>query len=230
MRPKNLKVPFSWENRAIYFDQHEKIFYVPPRCDQTLNPLKLEEIIPPHVPIHLEYCSGNGEWICQKALEQPEIFWIGVEKRLARVKKIWSKMKNLNLNNLLIICGEAYEVTARYLADDKIKEAYINFPDPWPKNRHAKFRLVEPTFVKELIRVLGDDGRICFVTDDPTYSMQSIEVFLSQNELVSEIGSPYYSTLNEDYGNSYFKTLWEEKKRSFYFSKFLKTCKYTKDP
>src|SRR3984957_20943969 len=111
MKPSNLKAPFSWDECKPMIQ--DRIIYAP----QTFHPT--EELLFPgwndpslfgnDHPICIEYCSGNGLWIAEKAEANPEINWIAVEKKIMRVKKIWSKIRNLNLKNLIIVCGEAYE-------------------------------------------------------------------------------------------------------------------------
>lgn len=226
MKPKNLKPPFSWEDRQVLIDQDQKIIYVPPRCERKDLKRALKDIFEPSSEIHMEYCSGNGEWVHQRAIENPHVLWVAVEKQFKRVRKIWSKVKNSQLDNLWIVCAEALDFTENYLTEDTFDKIYIHFPDPWPKKKHAKFRLMQPPFVKELGRILKKGGEIQFLTDNPDYSLQSIETLLQEKTLSSKIGSPYYHSNLDEYGTSYFCRLWQEKKRSFYFSKFQKTCKY----
>lgn len=227
MKPKDLKVPFSWEERKVFFDHDQKILYVPERCDRKNLQEEIFPSLDPFEKVCLEICSGNGEWICQKAMDHPDFFWVAIEKKFKRVQKIWSKAQNHGLDNLMIICGEAHEAMNHYLKDGIFDLIYINFPDPWPKKKHAKFRLMNAPFTKELSRLLKPHGELCFLTDDPDYSKESIDVLLQESTLASQIDEPYYHSDIQDYGTSYFRSLWEEKKRCFYFSKFQKKCKHS---
>src|ERR1700733_14510049 len=109
MKPDDLKAPFAWNNRRVIVEDH--IFYVPTRCETYSNfifpgwnsPLFFAN----ENPVSIEYCSGNGAWIAEKAKGDPKMNWVAVEKKFMRVRKIWSKIKNLGLNNLIVICGEA---------------------------------------------------------------------------------------------------------------------------
>lgn len=226
MKPKDLKSPFIWEERHVFFDHDQKVIYVPLRCERKNLTDDLTNLFDSFSEIHLEYCSGNGEWIHQRALENPNILWIALEKQFKRVRKIWSKSQNSNLNNLWIVCAEALDFTENYLPEDLFDKVYIHFPDPWPKKKHAKFRLMQPSFVKQLARILKGGGEIQFLTDNSDYSLQSIKALLEEDVLSSKIASPFYHSKLDEYGTSYFCRLWQEKKRSFYFSKFQKTCKY----
>jgi len=149
MKPKDLKYPFPWEDRGVIVQ--DRVWYVPEYYDDyerfTFPGWAHPDLFGNNNPINLEYCSGNGTWIANKAIAEPHLNWVAIEKKFARVQKIWSKISNLGLNNLLVIHGEGYNVTSCYLPDASIREIYINFPDPWPKNRHAKNRLIKGPFV-----------------------------------------------------------------------------------
>ena len=140
MHPKELKIPCSWEDRKPclldqllyipnYYQDHDKV-------DFELSFFKNDN------PIMIEYCSGNGQWIIEKAMSNKEFNWIAVEKDFGRIHKIWNKMKDKNLENLFIVFGEAYIFTHFYLLKDTVSSIFVNYPDPWPKRKHAKNRLI----------------------------------------------------------------------------------------
>ncbi len=226
MRPKDLKSPFAWQSRRVMIEHYQRILYVPERCQRVDLKKELTKIINEFENVQIEFCSGNGDWVCQKAQHNPKILWVAVEKKFERVQKIWSKIQNTGLKNVFIVCGEALEVATYYLEDCLVDEIYINFPDPWPKNKHAKFRLIELPFTKQIHRLLKPYGKINFVTDDKNYSSKSIQVFLEGDYFDSQFSDPFYRSDIQEYGTSYFRSLWEEKKRGFYFSKFQKKCKH----
>lgn len=226
MKPKDLKPPFKKDSKEVFLDLSEGVLYIPERVERKNLKEEIKKYFSSFNCIHLEFCSGNGEWLHKKALEHPEILWIGVEKQFKRVRKIWSKAKNSELKNIFIVSGEALEFSENYLYDDCIDQIYINFPDPWPKNKHAKFRLIQSHFTAQMSRILKEGGHVNFLTDDFNYSKQAISVLLTEKSFLTEFDHPHYHSDLGDYGSSYFRRLWEEKKRSFYFSKFQKTCKY----
>lgn len=225
MKPKDLKLPFTWGEQFVTIS--DKVFF-------TFEPYGKEEsdfIFPgwshPDVfgngqPVSIEYCSGNGKWIAERAASRPDVNWVAVEKKMARLRKVWSKMKNLDLKNLFSICGEAYDVTKRYISNDTADEVFINFPDPWPKKRHAKYRLVQPPFVQELARILKEGGTVSIVTDDPDYSLQMIDVFRSHPQFQSVYEAPCWRSQREGYGSSYFEELWRKKGKNIRYHLFEK--------
>jgi tRNA (guanine-N7-)-methyltransferase len=226
MRPEQLKSPFTWDERQVLIN--DRIWYVPAFCahyDKFNFPgWSHPDIFGNNNPVHVEYCSGNGAWIAAKALANPHINWVALERKFTRVRKIWSKLKNLNLNNLIVVCGEGYNVTSRYFPANTISEVFINFPDPWPKKRHAKNRIIQSSFVKEMNRILSPNGSLTFVTDDAPYSEWTIEAINNKEGFQSSYPNPFYVTDHPDYGSSYFDELWREKGRIIRYHKFdLKT-------
>lgn len=224
MKPADLKAPFSWGNRQVLIE--DRIFYVPTRCE-TYDEFKFpgwtsQELFGNDNPIQIEYCSGNGTWIADKAAANPQINWVAVEKKFMRVRKIWSKTKNLQMPNLITVCGEAYGATWRYMPPDSFEGAFINFPDPWPKKRHAKNRLIQPRFVAEIWRVLKPSRVFTLVTDDAEYSERMIEEMQKHSGFVSIHPDPYYVPEFPGYGTSFFEQLWREKGRVIRYHQFRK--------
>jgi tRNA (guanine-N7-)-methyltransferase len=141
--------------------------------------------------------------------------------KFKRVRKIWSKIKNLNLMNLVVLCGEAKHATKFYFSDQSVTGIYINFPDPWPKKRHAKNRLIDPSFIHELYRILKPQGKITIVTDDFNYSNEIIRL-MSQVTGFTSLYAKGYTLNSEDYGTSYFDTLWRTKGKEIRLHEFIK--------
>lgn len=210
MRPKDLKSNFTWATRKPFLK--DNILYVPEYYSEheAFNMPVLSELFANKNPVFVEYCSGNGDWVVEKALQNPSINWIAVEKQFERVRKIFSKRENRGASNLLIICGEALTFTRYYLLENSIQEIFINFPDPWPKHRHAKHRLIQGEFIRELSRVMVEQGCSTFVTDDDIYARSIIQLMSTSGLWDSIHKEPYFVTDIEDYGYSFFDTLWRK--------------------
>lgn len=227
MRPKDLKFPFIGDEPHILLS--DRVWYIPdaPSGSSFEFPgWSHPEIFGNNNPICIEYCSGNGAWIADKAAKNPLVNWVAVEMKFDRVRKIWSKVKNLGLNNLLVICGEALNTTTRFFGDSFASHVYINFPDPWPKRRHANHRLIQPKFVQEIWRILQEGKTFTFVTDDVPYSQWLIKVMSTHSGFVSLHPSPYYVNQLSDYGSSYFDELWRAKGREIRYHQYQKINKF----
>jgi tRNA (guanine-N7-)-methyltransferase len=222
LKIKDLVIPFGFDQRKPYlFDQ---VFYVPAHYadhHQFSFPLS-HELFCNQNPVCVEYCSGNGDWIVNQAIETPFKNWIAVEKRLDRVRKIWVKLKRSQLTNVLVVCGEAYTFTHHYVHSHTIDEVYIHFPDPWPKGRHAKHRLLQEKFLDELARILVRGKGVTFVSDDTTYLHHTLNVFQKHACFQPSLPHPYFKTEKESYGDSWFEKLWREKGKEILSTRFIK--------
>lgn len=220
----SLKYPYKWEerrpeilNRVLfvpsYYEKHQE-WNFPAWEDPQLFGKKGKVV--------LEYCSGNGSWIIEKASLFPENHFVAIERKFERVKKIFSKLHKGGLSNLIIVCGEALTFTSHYLPAHSVDEIYINFPDPWPKLKHAKHRLIQSPFTSQLLRVMKGGGKATFVTDHENYSKQMIQEMLNCPGWESTFPSPYYVTEMENYGTSYFDGLWRGKGKTIHYHEFKK--------
>jgi len=222
MKPKDLIFPFSWENRRPLFE-HGVLFI--PRYYQehdVWNKTAWFSVIQHYPCIHIEYGSGNGAWICSKAKKEQEVLWIAVEKRFDRVQKIWSKKQNEQLHNLLIVCGDALSCTQWYLPESCLDKIFINFPDPWPKEKHAKNRLLQTSFVHAMHAHAKEHAQVMIVTDDDTYREQVLESMTQQILWKSLLVAPNYVTTWPEYGSSFFEELWRQKGKTISYMHFQK--------
>ncbi|MBS0616092.1 MAG: tRNA (guanosine(46)-N7)-methyltransferase TrmB [Verrucomicrobia bacterium] len=211
-----LKYPFPWEERRPAL--HEGVLFIPDYYFEhhLWSFPGFAEIFGKEAPVHVEYCSGNGAWILEKAKNSPDL-WVAVEWRFDRVRKIWSKMRNLGLKNLLIVCGDARIFAQEYLPSDSVNDVYINFPDPWPKEKHAKNRIFQPSFIDQLARTTK--GKVTTVTDDPTYRTQ---ILTEMKNWTSSFPEPGYVTEWPEYGASFFDTLWRQKGCTIHYMQFAR--------
>lgn len=227
MKPANLKSPFTWDQRHIVV--HDRVWYVPDQFDDfasySFPGWDHPDFFSSKGPVCIEFCSGNGAWIAAKAQAQPDHHWVGVELKFERVRKIWSKIKNYQLTNLLAVCGEGLRITKHYIPNESVEAVYINFPDPWPKRRHAKYRIVQSPFIEEMHRILKPGGTLIMVTDDESYSRHMIAVLLRAPGFQSEFGAPFFRLEYPGYGTSYFEDLWREKGKDIRYHVFRKEHK-----
>lgn len=224
MKPKDLQIPFDWEQRCVTLS--DRVWYATRGCiDRStfLFPGWSDTLFfGNHNPVVVEYCCGNGLWIAQKAKQNPGINWVAVEVKFERVRKVWAKIKNENLPNLVVAFGEAFELTERFFPAQSIQEVYVNFPDPWPKRRHSKNRLLKADFIQQMYRILRPEGGVIVATDDSLYSTYLIEQFQQIEGFKSLFPSPYYSTEWPDYGSSYFEALWRSQGKQIRYHHYIK--------
>ncbi len=216
----DFKIPCSFEKRKPFL--LDGFLFIPGFYEAVGKhgpKLDLEAIFGNKNAVQLEYCSGNGSWIADKAQKNQNLNWIAVEKDFDRARKIWLKAKRQNLKNLFLIFGEAFVFTWFYLPENSIQNVFINFPDPWPKRRHHKKRLVKTEFLLEIKKKLLPDGKITLVTDHEDLAFFMIkEAFQSGLRTVFE--EPYFKKSFAGYGSSFFEELFRAKGKKIHYMQF----------
>ena len=116
-------------------------------------------------PLHIEVGMGKGKFIIEMARQNPDINYIGIEKYSSVLVRAIDKREELETDNLLFMRMDAEEI-ASYFAPEEVDKIYLNFSDPWPKDRHAKRRLTSTQFLARYDQILAKDGCIQFKTDN----------------------------------------------------------------
>ena len=222
-KPQDLKLPFAFEKRqAIIFD---RLWYVPAKVDSpnfSFPGFGDSTLFGNDQPLFIEYCSGNGSWILEKAKLNPTNNYLAVEMSFERARKIWAKIHNMKLTNLVVAWAEGLELTQKYIPHSCVSGIYINFPDPWPKRRHAKYRIINQPFLQEMHRILKPESCITTVTDHEDYSKIMIKEFISHKGFQSLIEAPYFEEPKPDYGSSFFEELFKSKGKTIRLHSFAK--------
>lgn len=223
MRPKDLKSDYTWKDRKPYIK--DLVLYVPEYYfeHQLFIIPSFASIFGEEREVVIEFCSGNGDWIVEKAKAHPEKIFVAVEMLFERVRKIYAKRENQQIKNLLIVCGEALTFCKYYLAQGSVDDVFVNFPDPWPKLRHAKHRLLKEDFLQELQRILKKGGSLTFTSDDENYALSTLDLLQKNLGWKSVYPDPFFVTDLSDYGFSFFYSLWRSKGKTIRHLQF-KTC------
>jgi tRNA (guanine-N7-)-methyltransferase len=131
--------------------------------------LDLRELFTDTHPVILEIGSGKGRFLITTATEHPELNIIGIEKSLHYHRVIRERVTKRNLTNIRLINHDAYLVMKDMLPDASIAEVHIYFPDPWPRKREQKRRIIRPEVLEQIERVLVPGGWAIYVTDHQEY-------------------------------------------------------------
>lgn len=116
-------------------------------------------------PVYIEVGMGKGKFITEMAQRNPDINYIGIEKYSSVLIRALEKRKELDIDNLLFIRMDA-EYIEDVFAENEVSGIYLNFSDPWPKDRHAKRRLTSRQFLARYDKILKRDGVVEFKTDN----------------------------------------------------------------
>jgi tRNA (guanine-N7-)-methyltransferase len=135
-------------------------------------------------PLVLEIGSGMGETTARIAGEQPGTDFIAVEVHGPGVGSLLQRIDKEGLKNLRVIRHDAAQALEHMIADGALAGIHLFFPDPWPKKRHHKRRLVQPAFAALAARKLAPGGYLHAATDWPEYAAQMAAVFNAEPMLV----------------------------------------------
>jgi len=141
------------------------------------EPLRLEELFATPQPTELEIGCGDGGFLLEWATRHPDRNFLGVERLLGRVRKLSKRAQRAGLTNLRLLRIEARYVLEYLLPEHAFEAVHIYFPDPWPKDKHARHRLINANFPPLARRILAPNGIIYLRTDDPPYFAQMEETF-----------------------------------------------------
>ena len=145
---------------------------------------KFKEIFNNNNDIEIEIGMGKGNFIINKAITNPNINYIGIEKYPTVLLSAFKKLNVLKLKNLKIICIDA--------------KLYLNFSDPWPKKKHANRRLTSYIFLNKYSKIFKNDYFIEMKTDNKKLFEYSLVSFSQNNYIFEEIKLDLYSDLNDD--------------------------------
>ena len=128
-------------------------------------------------PIHIEIGMGKGQFITTLAAQNPNINYVGIEKFSSVLVRAIEKQEELDLPNLFFIRMDAENI-ADVFDEGEVARIYLNFSDPWPKDRHAKRRLTSVQFLARYEKILAKEGHVIFKTDNRDlfdFSLEQVE-------------------------------------------------------
>ena len=151
-----------------------RLIYALPSLVERLDLAKLFERAQ---PLEVELGSGAGSFLAEYARQNPEHNFIGVERLLGRLRKLDRKGQRAGLTNLRGVRLECAYFVQYLLPPGSVRVLHIYFPDPWPKRKHRRRRLVNERFPALARQALQPGGRVYLLTDDPDYVGQMVRVF-----------------------------------------------------
>jgi tRNA (guanine-N7-)-methyltransferase len=147
------------------------------RPTSYVEPLDLGYIFPKNQPLDVELGSGDGSFLVEWARRHPDQNFLGVERLLGRIRKLNRKALRAGLTHLRCLRLEASYVVEYLLPPASVRALHIYFPDPWPKRKQRKHRLINSRFTEVAARVIAPGGSVHLRTDDADYFAQMTEVF-----------------------------------------------------
>ncbi|MCB1856704.1 MAG: tRNA (guanosine(46)-N7)-methyltransferase TrmB [Gammaproteobacteria bacterium] len=157
------------------------------------TPLDLEACFGDTRPVYVEIGFGDGESLVEMAAAHPENNYLGIEVHRPGVGHLLLQIEKRGLANLRVIRHDAVEVMAHTLVDASLQGVFLFFPDPWHKRRHQKRRILQPTMVEELARLIRPGGLFHAATDWQDYAAQMMAALSPSAAFENCVGPGQYS-------------------------------------
>jgi tRNA (guanine-N7-)-methyltransferase len=155
----------------------------------TPSPLSVSECFGRSAPCCVEIGFGNGEHLLELATREPQRDFLGIEVHRPGVGRLLLGLAARALPNVRLICHDAVEVFARQLVPQSLAEVLVLFPDPWPKKRHHKRRLIQSEFAALMTSRLAAGGLLRLATDWEPYAQEMLAT-LSATEGLHNVAGP----------------------------------------
>jgi len=173
------------------------------------------------LPLVVEIGFGRGEFLADLASQGPDQAFVGIEYSEKRVLKMARRLARSELQNVRLLGATAQEATARAIPDASVSCFWVNFPDPWPKKRHFKRRLIQPVFARELLRCLQPGGVLELATDHRGYAGWIDEVLSATSGLENEYSpKPWRPAPESARMATAYELEWRALGRSFHFFRY----------
>ena len=150
--------------------------YDPPDYFRPLHKTEIFSATPerPDAPLEIDVGCGDGGFLLDLAAAHPERDFLGLEKLLGRARKVVRQAARRGLTNVKALQIDSPYAVRHLLPPGGISRLHLLFPDPWPKAKHAKNRLVQPAFCQDVHRLLRPGGEWLFKTDHPEYFAEAV--------------------------------------------------------
>jgi tRNA (guanine-N7-)-methyltransferase len=154
--------------------------------------LNYDAVFGRHAPVNIEIGFGMGTSLLTMAKENPDQDFIGIEVHRPGVGSLMASIEEESIKNIRIYSADVREVFEHGIPENSVSKILILFPDPWPKNRHHKRRLVQSTFLEQLSKKLLAGGIVHMATDWQEYAEQMVAALESVNDLKNIAGEGAY--------------------------------------
>jgi len=175
-----------------------------------LNGLKIDK------PVYVEIGMGMGDFICESAKSNPDIFYVGLERVDVCVARAVKKAGEYELNNFSVMLADASNIE-ELIPAKSIDRIYLHFSDPWPKKRQHKRRLTYMPFLAKYEKVLKDSGTLILKTDNVGLYDDSLEYFKQSNFELVESSRDYK---NENEPMTAYQAKFVAEGKPIYYAKF----------
>jgi tRNA (guanine-N7-)-methyltransferase len=181
---------------------------IPDSSYSLTNRLDLEKIFGRRAPLHVDLGCGDGSFLCALAQRLPDKNFLGIERLSARIRS--SARKAASLGNVRLLQMESSYAVRYLLPTESVETFYLLFPDPWPKRRHHRRRIVTPDFLDSVHVALEQNGITYIATDHLDY-------FRKIKEIAESIPGFAIEDRDVDLPQSRFRLIFEQRSAQIYW-------------
>ena len=155
-------------------------------------PLEMQDVLNNTNESALEIGFGDGDFLIQMAKERPDLNYIGIEIKRSRFKRTVNNLLKQKINNVKLLHMDATIALDEVFKPSTFIEVYINFPDPWPKDRHKKHRIINNFFLEKLSTIMKPRGSLEIASDHRDYIEHMLMLFNQNSRFKNSFKSPGY--------------------------------------
>ncbi len=181
-----------------------------------------DQIFPNNYPMKLEIGFGNGSFLIDMAMRETRTNFVGLDMYHKGIRKTITRAEKRLIENIHIVYGDARHRTQSIFPDESLELIYINFPDPWPKKRHIKRRLITANFVEVLSNKLISLGELKIATDCETYARDML-TFLENSSLKNKAGAFQFADSRENIPQSKYEKNYLKQGKKIYYLDYIKS-------
>jgi len=184
-------------------------------CEKGWEALFAPDLAPP-LRLVVELGFGRGEFLRGLAAAAPGVAHVGIDRSHRRVLKLARRLARTEEANIRLLEARAEELVERGLAEASVATCWVNFPDPWPKLRHQRRRLLQPGFVALLATRLAPHGELHVATDHAGYAEQIDAVLAAEPRLENALAAPFVAEVPGRPCTAY-EAMWRAEGRRLHF-------------
>lgn len=187
--------------------------------ENILQVFDWQEVFKNNHPVEVDLGAGDGGFVLELAKRHPNVNYIAIERLLGRIKKIVKRSAKENCNNIRALRLESFYFLKWMCPLDSLNRIHIMFPDPWPKRKHFKHRLIQPEFVEVAHKALKPHGVVRFATDHEDYFKWVRKVWaqavaagrwkdLGEWDFSQDLPTDFQKTFDQE-GRKTYRTSWQ---------------------
>ncbi|MBW6515336.1 MAG: tRNA (guanosine(46)-N7)-methyltransferase TrmB [Candidatus Cloacimonetes bacterium] len=191
-------------------------------CEAVRNKIRFEEIFHNDRPVHIEIGCGRGEFIVEIALLEPDRNFLGLELKHKRIVTMLKKLDMEKHSNVRLMKVKVDEEFLKMIESGSVERIYIFHPDPWPKRKHFKNRLIQNGFLVSLFKILQDEGEVLVTTDHEEYMKWIVKHFRDNDRFTSFYPEGFSREPFDGHIETHFEQKLKKKGYPPYYMRFIK--------